>query len=105
MQGVERALQEAVGDDGVPAGGDDGEPHVGGAEVAFINIGGKGEAVISVAELKDADGDITVAAGDRLQATVMSTEGGIKLSRQLLRSALCCSAVGWAEAGLAATTN
>ncbi len=35
VEGVERALEEAVGDDGVPAGGDDGEAHSDGAEVAF----------------------------------------------------------------------
>jgi hypothetical protein len=29
----------------------------------------------------------------------------MKSERQLLRSALCCSAVGWAEAGLAITMN
>jgi hypothetical protein len=30
VKSVERALEEAVGDDGVPAGGNDGEAHVGG---------------------------------------------------------------------------
>ena len=39
VEGVEGALQEAVGNDGVPAGGDDGEAHVGGAEVAFDRVG------------------------------------------------------------------
>jgi len=39
VEGVERTLEEAVGDDGVPAGGDDGEAHVGGAEVAFDGAG------------------------------------------------------------------
>jgi hypothetical protein len=31
VEGVEGALEEAVSDNGVPAGGDDGEAHVGGA--------------------------------------------------------------------------
>jgi enoyl-CoA hydratase len=35
VEGVQRALQETVGDDGVPAGGDDGEAHARSAEVAF----------------------------------------------------------------------
>ena len=58
-----------------------------GAEVAFINVGGKGEATIDVGELKDDDGDIDVAVGDRIQATVVSTMGGLTLSRRLIRSA------------------
>ena len=35
MKRVERAFEQAVGDDGVPAGDDDGEGHSGGREVAF----------------------------------------------------------------------
>jgi small subunit ribosomal protein S1 len=56
-----------------------------GPEVAFVNVGGKGEAVIGIEELKNADGAIEVAAGDRIQAMVVSTEGGIRLSRKLAR--------------------
>lgn len=58
-----------------------------GPEVALVNVGGKGEAEIDVDELKDADGDIEVAVGDRIQATVVSTTGGLTLSRKLLRGA------------------
>jgi small subunit ribosomal protein S1 len=58
-----------------------------GPEVAFVNIGGKGEAVIDLAELKDAEGDIEVAVGDRIQAVVVSTSGGIVLSRRGVRNA------------------
>ncbi len=50
MQGVEGALQEAVGDDGVPAGGDDGEAHVGGAEIAFDGGGLVVERVLGLPE-------------------------------------------------------
>jgi small subunit ribosomal protein S1 len=56
-----------------------------GAEVAFVDVGGKGEAVIEIAELKDADGALSVAVGDRIQAMVVSTEGGLTLSRRLAR--------------------
>ena len=56
-----------------------------GPEVAFVNVGGKGEATIEVAELKDEDGDIEVAVGDRIQAMVVSTVGGLQLSRKLAR--------------------
>ena len=58
-----------------------------GPEVAFIDVGGKGEATIDVAELKDADGDLEVAVGDRIQAVVVSTVGGLTLSRKLARGA------------------
>ncbi|HJR58643.1 MAG TPA: S1 RNA-binding domain-containing protein [Vicinamibacterales bacterium] len=58
-----------------------------GPEVAFVDVGGKGEATIEVAELKDADGDLEVAVGDRLQAVVISTQGGLTLSRRLARGA------------------
>ena len=56
-----------------------------GPEVAFVNVGGKGEAMIESAELKDADGALDVAVGDRIQAMVVSTEGGLTLSRRLAR--------------------
>src|SRR5688572_32025114 len=59
-----------------------------GPKFAFVNIGGKGEAEIDVAELKDTDGDIDVNVGDRIQAMVVSTSGGIVLSRKGVRNAV-----------------
>jgi small subunit ribosomal protein S1 len=58
-----------------------------GPEVAFVDVGGKGEATIEIDELKDADGQIEVTVGDRIQATVVSTVGGLTLSRRLARGA------------------
>jgi small subunit ribosomal protein S1 len=58
-----------------------------GPEVAFVNVGGKGEAMIKIDELKDAEGDLEVAVGDRIHAVVVSTEGGLTLSRRLARGA------------------
>lgn len=58
-----------------------------GAEVAFVDVGGKGEATIAVDELKDEDGALEVAVGDRIQALVVSTDGGLTLSRKLVRGA------------------
>ncbi|HET9195919.1 MAG TPA: S1 RNA-binding domain-containing protein [Vicinamibacterales bacterium] len=58
-----------------------------GSEVALVSIGGKSEAQIDIAELKDADGDIEVSIGDRIQAVVVSTSGGIILSRKGVRNA------------------
>src|SRR5947207_13446224 len=58
-----------------------------GPEVAVVTVGGKGEAMIEIDELKDAGGDLEVAVGDRIQAMVVSTEGGLTLSRKLVRGA------------------
>jgi small subunit ribosomal protein S1 len=58
-----------------------------GPEVALVSIGGKSEAQIDVAELKDEDGDIELSIGDRIQAVVVSTSGGIILSRKGVRNA------------------
>ena len=58
-----------------------------GPEVAFVDVGGKGEATIDVNELKDADGRLEVAVGERVEAVVVSTAGGLTLSRKLARGA------------------
>jgi small subunit ribosomal protein S1 len=58
-----------------------------GPEVALVDVGGKGEAVIEIDELKSADGEIEVALGDRIQAMVVSTSGGVTLSRRLAGAA------------------
>jgi small subunit ribosomal protein S1 len=58
-----------------------------GPKVALVNIGGKGEAEIDVAELKDHEGDIEVSVGDRITAMVVSTTRGIVLSRKGVRNA------------------
>ena len=54
-----------------------------GAEVALVDVGGKSEAVIDVGELKDDEGNLEVAVGDRVRLTVVSTAGGLTLSRRL----------------------
>ena len=58
-----------------------------GAEVALVDVGGKSEAVIDIDELKDDDGSLEVAVGDRIRAVVASTAGGLVLSRRLGRGA------------------
>lgn len=58
-----------------------------GPEVALVDVGSKSEAVLDVHELKDRDGVLEVAVGDRIQAVVVSTTGGVKLSRKLGRGA------------------
>jgi small subunit ribosomal protein S1 len=54
-----------------------------GEESALVDVGGKSEAEIDIDELKNEDGDLAIAVGDRIQATVVSTAGGLKLSRKL----------------------
>ncbi len=56
-----------------------------GSEVAFVDIGGKGEATIDLEELVDPDSDVRVKVGDRVQAVVVSTVGGLKISHKLGR--------------------
>jgi small subunit ribosomal protein S1 len=58
-----------------------------GAEVAFVNVGGKGEATIDIGELKDDEGALEVAVGERIQAIVVSTAPQLTLSRKLARRA------------------
>jgi len=54
-----------------------------GPEVAFVDVGGKGEATIAIDDLKDPEGHLEVAVGDRIQAVVVSTVGEVALSRKL----------------------
>ena len=56
-----------------------------GSDVAFVNVGAKGEATIGLDELRDDDGALQAAVGDRVEATVVSMSGGIRLSRKLQR--------------------
>ena len=58
-----------------------------GPEVALVNVGAKGEASLSVEELRNDDGVVEAKVGDRIQATIVSMTGGITLSRRLQRGA------------------
>jgi small subunit ribosomal protein S1 len=58
-----------------------------GAEAAFVDVGAKGEATIALDELRNDEGVVEAAVGDRIQATVVSMTGGITLSRTLQRGA------------------
>jgi S1 RNA binding family protein len=44
-----------------------------GTEVAFVDIGGKGEATIDLEELADPDSDVQVKVGDKVRAVVRFT--------------------------------
>ncbi len=58
-----------------------------GSDVAFVDVGGKGEATIELEELTDPDGAVQVQVGDTVKAVVVSTAGGLKLSHKLARHA------------------
>ena len=58
-----------------------------GAEVALVGVGGKSEAAIDIDELKDEAGHLEVKVGDCIQAMVVSTTGGLTLSRRLVLGA------------------
>src|SRR5215469_12706254 len=58
-----------------------------GPEVAFVDVGGKSEAELDLSELQDDAGHLEVSIGDRIQARVVSTRGGITLSRKGVRNA------------------
>jgi ribosomal protein S1 len=49
----------------------------------LVDVGGKSEATIGIDELRDDQGVLEVAVGDRIQAMVVSTAGGLTLSRRL----------------------
>jgi small subunit ribosomal protein S1 len=58
-----------------------------GAETALVDVGAKSEATIALVELKNADGALEAKVGDRIHATVVSTQGELRLSRRLQRGA------------------
>jgi small subunit ribosomal protein S1 len=56
-----------------------------GEETLFVDVGGKGEAVMDRAELVDADGNLTVKVGDEIEATVVRAGDEVRLSYRLLQ--------------------
>jgi small subunit ribosomal protein S1 len=56
-----------------------------GDETVFVDVGGKGEALIDRAELADGQGHLTLAIGDEIEATVVRTGDELRLSHRLLQ--------------------
>jgi small subunit ribosomal protein S1 len=52
-----------------------------GKETIFVDLGGKSEGMIDIAEFLDENGNVTVKKGDKLQLRVASTRDGIHLSK------------------------
>lgn len=59
-----------------------------GKENVFVSIGPKAEASISVSEVSDADGNLTVRMGQKISSYVVSIHGGITLSNNVAQSGL-----------------
>src|SRR5467141_131972 len=59
-----------------------------GAEVAFLDLGGKGEGIIDLRELRNEKGDLLVHAGETLEGYVLSiSEGNGVLTRSVPKGA------------------
>src|SRR3989454_170229 len=59
-----------------------------GAEVAFLDLGGKGEGIIDLRELRNEKGDPLVHAGETLEGYVLSvTEGNVVVTRSVPKGA------------------
>src|SRR5438046_2007247 len=52
-----------------------------GADAVFVDLGGKDDGVLELAELRDADGRVTVKVGDEIEARVVDVEAGVRLKR------------------------
>src|SRR5207245_11219332 len=65
-----------------------------GGDVAFVDIGGKGEATIDIAELADPESGVRVEVGDTGQAVGGSAGGGPKAAARLARGAVAGEGVG-----------
>src|SRR5207253_5323584 len=61
--------------------------HLGG-EVAFLDLGGKGEGIIDLRELRNEKGDLLVNPGDAIEGYVLSlTEGNVVVTRSVPKGA------------------
>ena len=73
--GVNHPPTAQAGDDQIVSEGD----------AVFLDVGAKSEAVMSREELTDEEGNLTVDVGDSVEATVISTEGTIRVGHKLGR--------------------
>ena len=55
------------------------------SETVFVDVGGKGEALMDRAELEDEHGALKLAVGDEIEATVVRTGDEVRLSHRLLQ--------------------
>lgn len=57
-----------------------------GEEVAFVDFGGRSEAVIETRELLDDEGELKYATGDEMEAFIVSLEEGVRLTLSIRSS-------------------
>jgi small subunit ribosomal protein S1 len=72
-----------------------------GPEAAFVDLGGKAEGMIDLAQVKDAEGQVTVNVGDKLEATVTGVDtetGSLVLKKRVGRGAEARSEIEQAHA-------
>ena len=55
-------------------------------ETAFVNYGGRGEAIIRTSELLDKDGEALFAVGDQIEAFAADVEDEVQLTRSVSRT-------------------
>ena len=55
-------------------------------ETAFVNYGGRGEAIIRTSELLDKDGEALFAVGDQIEAFAANVEDEVQLTRSVSRT-------------------
>ncbi len=58
-----------------------------GQDRAFLDLGGKGEGMIDIGELKDSSGNLMVSVGEILEGYVLALAGGIVVTKQLSKGA------------------
>jgi small subunit ribosomal protein S1 len=61
-----------------------------GAEQAFLDLGGKGEGMIDIAELRDSQGNVMVTVGEILEGYILALagdHGGVVVTKQLSKGA------------------
>jgi len=57
-----------------------------GEEMVFLDIGCKSEGMLPIDECRGESGEVEVKVGDRVEATVLTLKGGIRLSRSLKKN-------------------
>jgi small subunit ribosomal protein S1 len=90
QQGQEQEQQQPLQQSATPEIGDKIRGRVVsiGETAAFVDVGGKSEGMIEVAQLRDSAGNLTVTVGDEIEATVTGTDpetGSLILRRKAAR--------------------
>lgn len=55
-------------------------------DLVYIDLGGKSEGVIDIAELTDKDGNLTVKTGDTIEAHFVAVQNGVRKMTTLVEA-------------------